>query len=84
MYGIALQPIHLQACEAFEVTIESTQGRRVLDGDGGKMRVADHVPATANTDQEPTEQGRVAIRRSDDARSWMCQPFVDHAQCGFE
>lgn len=53
----------------------------MLHGNGGKMRVADQVPATAHTVQEATEQGRVAIRRSDDARS---RTFVDHAQCGFE
>lgn len=27
------------------------------NGNGGKMRVADHVPVTADTDQEATEQG---------------------------
>lgn len=71
MDGITLQPIHPQACESFEVPVESTQGRPMLDGDGGEMSVADEITAAPGAEQQAREQRRVAFRGPDDPRMGM-------------
>ena len=80
VHRITLQPIHTQACEAFEVAINGAQYRARLDGDGGQGSIADEIPAPPGTNQQTGKQRGVTIGGSDNPRARMCEPFVHEAQ----
>lgn len=84
MHRVALQPIHSQSGEAFEIAIERAKDCTVLDGDGGQMCVADQVAALTRTCQQAPEEGCMSIGRADNARARVREPFIHHSQCRFK